>query len=740
MTKIFHRKRQVNAHNRLHKSAVPSPIVKGYAKVPIVMQMEALECGAASLAMILAYYGKWLPLEQVRSDCGVSRDGSSAVNILKAARFYGLTAKGYRFEPNELKENGRFPCIIHWNFNHFVVLNGFKGDHAIINDPAKGFMHIPMEQFDQAFTGICLQFTPTESFEPGGKPRSIIDFAKKRLKGTGAAFAFIVLTTIITSLIGIINPVFSRIFMDELLTGLNDSWLYPFLFAMSGIAIIQIVVSWINAIYMLKIEGKLAIVANATFLWHVLRMPMEFFSQRMAGDITARQSSNEGVASSLIKQLAPLFLNFIMLIFYLVVMLRYSPLLTLIGLLSVVINIGLAGVISKKRVNITRVQMRDSGKLAGATIAGIEMIETIKASGAENGFFEKWSGYQAAVNTSSVKYAKLNQYLGAVPSLASAIINIVILMIGVTLTMRGEFTVGMILAFQGFMGSFNAPAQSLISTGQAISEMRTNMERIEDIMNYPPDVEYSGNNVLESYDKLSGQLEMKKVTFGYSRLSEPLIEDFNLTLKQGSRVAFVGSSGCGKSTLSKLISGLYAPWSGEILFDGKPLKEINHEIFTGSLAVVDQDIILFEDTIANNIKMWDNSIEDFEMIMAARDASLHEDIMQRDGGYSYKIMEGGRDFSGGQRQRMEIARVLAGDPTIIILDEATSALDAKTEFEVVKAIKDRGITCIVVAHRLSTIRDCDEIIVMDKGKVVERGTHEELYARNGMYTQLVSNE
>ncbi len=721
-------------------SHIPSPIKKGYAKVPVVMQMEALECGAASLAMILAYYGKWLPLEQVRSDCGVSRDGSSAVNILKAARYYGFTAKGYRYEPSELKENGSFPCIIHWNFNHFVVLNGFRGDHAIINDPAKGSMRIPMEQFDEAFTGVCLQFTPTENFEPGGKPKSIIGFAKKRLKGTGAAFAFIILTTTITSLIGIINPVFSRIFMDVLLTGLNDSWLYPLLFAMAGIALIQIVVSWINAIYMLKIEGKLAIVANSTFMWHVLRMPMEFFSQRMAGDITSRQSSNEGVASSLIKQLAPLWLNFVMLLFYLVVMLRYSPLLTLIGLCSVVINIGLAGLISKKRVNITRVQMRDSGKLAGATVAGIEMIETIKASGAENGFFEKWSGYQAAVNTSSVKYAKLNQYFGAVPALVSTIINVAILMIGVALTMQGKFTVGMILAFQGFMGSFNAPAQSLISTGQSISEMRTNMERIEDIMNYPPDVEYSGGNVLESYDKLSGQLEMKHITFGYSRLSEPLIEDFNLTLKQGSRVAFVGSSGCGKSTLSKLISGLYTPWSGEILFDGKPLKEINHEIFTGSLSVVDQDIILFEDTIANNIRMWDNSIEDFEMIMAARDASLHEDIMQRDGGYSYKIMEGGKDFSGGQRQRMEIARVLAGDPTIIILDEATSALDAKTEYEVVKAIKDRGITCIVVAHRLSTIRDCDEIIVMDKGKVVERGTHEELYARNGMYTQLVSNE
>ena len=315
-------------------------------------------------------------------------------------------------------------------------------------------------------------------------------------------------------------------------------------------------------------------------------------------------------------------------------------------------------------------------------------------------------------------------------------------MLGVWLTLQGEFTPGMILAFQGFLSSFTAPAMTLISAGQTIQEMRTQMERVEDVMEYPEDV--SGDDgILDentSYDKLSGSLEMRNVTFGYSRLDQPLIENFNLSLKPGSRVAFVGASGCGKSTLSKLISGLYKPWSGEILFDGKPISEIDRSVFTGSLAVVDQDIILFEDTIANNIKMWDTSIEDFEMIMAARDARIHEDIMRREGGYQYKITEGGKDFSGGQRQRMEIARVLTQDPTIIILDEATSALDAKTEYEVVKSIKDRGITCIVVAHRLSTIRDCDEIIVMDNGRVVERGTHDELYAKGGVYTQLVSNE
>lgn len=717
------------------------PVTHGAADVPVIMQMEALECGAASLAMVLAYYGKWLPLEQVRFDCGVSRDGSNARNILKAARSYGLAAKGYRYEPNDLRRDGKFPCIIHWNFNHFVVLDGFRGNKAILNDPAKGKYAVSLKTFDDSFTGICLLFEPTEDFTPGGKPPSVLAYAKKRLKGAGSAVAFAGITALITAITGVISPAFSRVFVDRLLTGKNPEWFIPFIIGLSLLGILQLVVGWINAVYSLKINGKLAMVGSTTFMWKVLRMPMEFFSQRMAGDIQGRQSSNASIAGSLVNTFAPLALNAVMMVFYLVVMIRYSLLLTVIGILSVLINLVFSNIISKKRINITRVQMRDSGKLAGATVAGIEMIETIKASGAENGFFEKWAGYQASANTQQVKFQKLNQLLGQLPALVSSVCNTAVLMVGVYLAMQGRFTVGMIMAFQGFLGSFISPATSLISAGQSLQEMRTEMERIEDVMRYPTDVpedEPVSDNC--EYDKLSGNIEMKNVTFGYSRLAEPLIENFNLSLKTGSRVAFVGPSGCGKSTLSKLISGLYKPWSGEILFDGKKISEIDRSVFTGSLAVVDQDIILFEDTIANNIKMWDNSIEDFEMIMAARDAQLHEDIMQREGGYQYKMTEGGKDFSGGQRQRMEIARVLAQDPTIIILDEATSALDAKTEYNVVNSIKDRGITCIVVAHRLSTIRDCDEIIVMDNGRVAERGTHDELMKKGGMYAELVTNE
>ena len=724
--------------------AIKTPKQKGVAKVPVIIQMEALECGAACLCMCMAYYSKWIPLEQVRKDCGVSRDGSSAANILAAARNYGFEADGYKVEPEVLREEGEFPCIVHWEFDHFVVVNGFRGNKVYLNDPARGNCVVSYERFDEAFTGVCILLTPTEEFEPSGKRRTVWSFASKRLKGAKAAMWFMTATTLIGSLVAILTAVQSRIFLDEMLEGNEPQLFLPFILCLSILALIQIVMEWIKAIYSLRINGKMDIVGNSTYMWKVLRLPIEFFSQRMAGDIQQRKDTNAMIAEQIVNIIAPLLLNSIMMVFYLVVMLRYSWLLSMVGILSVLIQLLLSRVIASKRINITRVMMRDKGKLTGYTVSGLEMIENIKATGAENGYFEKWSGYQASVNTQNVRFTKIQYYLGMVPSLVAEVLNVTVTVLGVWLVIRGEFTPGMIFAFQGFLASFMSPAVSLISSGQQMQEMRTNMERIEDVMEYPDD-EVMDNDTEDvdeerSYTKLSGNLSMRHVTFGYSRLEPPLIRDFNLELKKGQSVAFVGASGCGKSTLSKLISNLYQPWAGEVLFDGKSASQIDRSVFTGSVSVVDQDIILFEDPISDNIKMWDNSIEDFEMILAARDAQIHETIMQREDAYKHKMIEDGKDFSGGERQRLEIARVLALDPTIIVMDEATSALDARTEYEVVHAIRERGITCIVIAHRLSTIRDCDEIIVLDHGDVVERGTHDQLMALDGRYKQLVSNE
>ena len=723
------------------KKNTKAPIKNGVAKAPVIMQMEMLECGAASLAMVLGYFGKWVPLEQVRVDCGVSRDGSSARNIVMAAQNYGLSVQAYSMEPEQLFENATYPCIIHWEFNHFVVLCGKKGKKIYVNDPARGNVVMSQEEFDRGFTGIVLFFEPTEGFEAGGSRKSILGYAMTRLKGAKGGMVFLSLCLIASALIGILQPGLMRIFVDRLLAG-EDSGAFAGLF-FGGIILLGIagiIVTVLRLLVSYRLSGKMAAGSSVAFMRHIMKLPMEFFSQRMAGDIQLRASTNASIVDSFINLLVPLFINFCLMILYLVVMLRYSVLLTLVGLGCMLINLILGRLISLKRVNITRVSMRDEGKLSGQTLSNIYMIESIKSSGAEEGCFEKWAGYQAGVNAQDVKYVRLNGILGALPGLVTSVSSVAVLMLGSYLIMKGEFSVGILMAFQTLLAGFIAPTQSLIEAGQGIAEMRSDMERVEDIMNYK-EARSQAEDIKDSAShKLSGNVEIKNLTFGYNKLAKPLISDFSMKLESGKKIALVGGSGSGKSTIAKLVSGLMEPWSGEILFDGRTMNEIDKARFNGSVAVVDQDITLFEDTISSNIKMWDDSIQDFEVIMAARDAAIHKDISEKPGGYSYRLSEDGRNLSGGQRQRLEIARALAADPTILILDEATSALDARTENEVMKAIGDRGITCIVVAHRLSTIRDCDEIIVLDGGQVVERGRHEELYKAQGRYYELVTCE
>ena len=718
---------------------------KRVKNVPQVMQMEALECGAACLTMILAYYGRWEPLEQVRADCGVSRDGSKAVNILKAARAYGLAAKGKTYSTKALQDKGAFPCIIFWNFNHFVVLTGFSGNGktAYLNDPARGQVEVPLEQFDNSFTGIALEFERTDAFKEGGEKPDTLKFVRKRLEGLGSAIAFVMTTAAIVSAVGILSASLARVFMDRVLPGDNPNWLGPLVAIMLGLALVSGVASIVNAVFLMRIQGKVAVTSSSRFMEHLLRLPVGFYSQRMVGDLQQRSQANEVIAFTLIGQLAPVVVNAAMLVLYLVVMLRYNVALTLVGVVTVVLNAIVARWTSKMRVNVARSMTMDSGKLYASTVGGVEMIETIKAAGAERGYFGRWAGYQANVNEAETRLAYINEYLGSVPLALTELANITVLVLGVWLIVQGDFTPGTLLAFQGFLTSFMTPVTQIVNLGQTLQETQTQMERVEDVMRYPTDVpeQLEGVDALSlGQEKLRGQVDLEGVTFGYSPLEPALIEDFDLHIKPGQWVALVGGSGCGKSTIAKLVSGLYEPWAGDVKFDGVSIGDVPRPVLRGSLAVVDQDIVTFDDTVSANIKLWDESIEDFEVILAARDAGIHDLIAGREGGYSSPILPGGRNFSGGQLQRLEIARVLAQDPTVIILDEATSALDAQTEAEVIRRIRDRGITCIVVAHRLSTIRDCDEIIVLDQGKVAERGTHDELLAMDGAYADLVRND
>jgi len=708
-------------------------------KTPIIMQLEALECGAASLAMVMAYYGKWIPLEQVRIDCGVSRDGSNAKYILKAARNYGFEAKGFAYNIKALKEKAKFPCIIHWNKAHFVVLNGFKGNKAIINDPAHGLMKVPMDRFEKSYTGIYLEITPGPEFKPSGKRKSMIGFAKKRLVGATSLVVFFVAITVISYVIGIMNPIVKQVFMDYLLDGKNPDWLLPFIIIVSIISGISILTALIEAIYKYKINGKLAMVGSTSYMWKVLRLPIDFFSQRMTGDIEKRKNENANIANTLVNVFAPILFNTIMLILYLVVMIRKSLVLTAIGVSTVMLNAIISFLISEKKTNIARVQARDDARLIGMTSKGIEMIETIKSSGAETSFFNTWNELQQNSSNQKLKMARLSQVFGLLPSILSMVVNYGVLILGVYYTMEGEFSIGSTLAFQGFLSAFMSPALAMINSGQKLQEMRTQMERIDDVMEYPVDQNVD-REIDKTYQKLEGNLSIKNVTFGYNKLSNPIISDFSLEAKKGDVIAIVGGTGSGKSTLSKIISGLYKEWSGEILYDGMKLEEIDHEVFVASVAVVDQDIILFADTIGNNIKLWDQTITEEQMINASKDAFIHDVIISKSNGYNEGLIEGGNNLSGGERQRIEIARALVQDPSIIILDEATSALDAVTEFDVVKAIKKRGITCIVIAHRLSTIRDADKIVVLEKGKIIEQGSHEDLMKQHGHYYDLIMNE
>ena len=714
------------------------------ARVPQVMQMEALECGAACLSMILAYYGRWVPLEQMRTDCGVSRNGVRVKHLFRAAGIHGLTADSAKMSAADLEKEEYLPCIALWKRGSFVVVRGVRGNKVYLNDPANGQIKVALTEFEAAYDGTVLLFEKTDSFEPGGEKPNTLRFAFERLSGLKSSIAFVMITAAIMSMVAIATTSLGQVFMDRILTGENPDWSENLALLMLLLALVSGVASVLNAHYLVSIQGKSAVVSSARCMNHLLRLPVGFYAQRMIGDLQMRQSDNEKVAATLIGQLAPVLINTVLLLLYLGIMLDYSIPLTIVGVASILLSSLAAAYVSKKRVNYTRASANTGGRLYSTTVNGMEMIETIKAAGAEATFFDRWSGYQAANYDIAADTTLVNEYLGTIPQAITKLANIIVLVLGIWLIVEGKFSPGSLLAFTGFLSSFMTPMNQMIGLGQTVQEMQTKMERIEDVMHYKTDVEenFEEGPVAAGLDrtKLSGRVDLKDLTFGYSPLDPPLIENFSLHLEPGQWVALVGESGSGKSTIAKLVSGLYVPWSGSVEFDGIPLDQVPHPLLRGSLSVVDQDIVTFSDTVLDNVTLWDSSIEDSEVVLACRDAGIHQEIAVRKDGYQSMIAPRGRNFSGGQLQRMEIARALTANPSIIILDEATSALDAQTEAEVIRNIRRRGITCIVVAHRLSTIRDCDEIIVLDDGKVVERGTHVELISRNGAYAELVRND
>ncbi|MCK9224446.1 MAG: NHLP family bacteriocin export ABC transporter peptidase/permease/ATPase subunit [Candidatus Muirbacterium halophilum] len=714
------------------------PIEYKRKKVPTILQMEAVECGAASLAMIMACFGLYKPLEELRVSCGVSRDGSKASNLLKAARNYGFIAKGLRKEPEDLKYL-KPPMIIHWNFNHFLVLEGFKKDKVYLNDPASGPRIVSFEEFDCCYTGIAIVFEKGPDFKKGGTKKTIINLLSSRFKGLEQAFSYISLAGLFLVIPGLVIPVFTKIFIDNVLIGMMNDWFKPLIFGMAITAIIRFILTMLQQHYLLRLETKLALKTSAQFFWHVLRLPIDFFNQRYAGEIAGRVESNDTIANLIAEKLTANFINLFTIVFYVVIMFQYDVFLTFIGVLVAIINFLFLHLISKHRKEQSQKILIEEGKLMGASMAGLSAIETIKAGGTESDFFAKWSGYQASYLNSAQKMGFSNQILSQVPMFLSALNSALILSIGGIKVMNGVMSVGMLVAFQSLMQSFIQPVEKIVELGGELQQITGDMTRLDDVLNYAVDpLTISENKEEISKVKLEGFVKLENISFGYNVLEKPFIENFNLDLSPGKRVALVGGSGSGKSTIAKIISGLNHSWNGKIYFDNKERNNCSKRAITNSLAVVDQDICMFEGTIRDNLTLWDSTISDSDIIIALKDAEIFDIVASRPGGLDSIIVEGGTNFSGGQRQRLEIARALVNNPSILVLDEATSALDPKTEKIIDSNIRRRGCTCIIVAHRLSTIRDADEIIVLKNGNILERGNHEELIEQNGYYFNLIN--
>ncbi|MEP6763253.1 MAG: NHLP family bacteriocin export ABC transporter peptidase/permease/ATPase subunit [Gemmatimonadaceae bacterium] len=705
------------------------------AHTPTVLQMEAAECGAASLGMVLAYFGRFVPLEELRVACGVSRDGMNASNLGKAARAYGLVERSYNCELDEL-EQAKLPAIIFWNFNHFVVLDGIESSGYHLNDPAIGPRKVTVAESDAAFTGAVIEFTPGPTFVKKGTPPSLIGKLRERMKGSEKALLFALLAGTALAVTGLVIPMFAKIFIDDVVVHGHTNWVRPLLFAMVVTSVIRAGLVWLQQYYLLRFETKLSVTASSKFLWHLLHLPVEFYAQRYTGEISWRSGLNEKVAQFLSRKLASAAIDGLMVVLFALLMFTYDVQLTLIAFACVGVLVASTIVVNRRRIDGNRRVLQAEGKGRGTLMAGLAAIETLKASALESDFFARWVGFQSAYLSAQQSLDRTTTLFMLIPSFATAVTSALVLLIGARRVISGDFTLGTLVAFQTLLVSFIRPVNNFVLLASTVQEMYAKMAKIDDVLRYPasvPDADSAAQRA-NTVERLRGHVELRNVTFGYSKQAAPLISEFSITLQPGARVALVGASGCGKSTVAKLVSSLYDPWSGQVLIDEVEAHKWPRATRAASVAMVDQDISLFAGTVRENLSLWDSTIPEEALVTACKDASIHSDIMARPGGIDALVEEGGANFSGGQRQRMEIARALVGNPSILVLDEATSALDAVTEQNIDRNLRRRGCTCIIVAHRLSTIRDADEILVLDAGKVVQRGTHEELMLEtDGLY-------
>lgn len=718
-------------------------------RTPVVLQLEAVECAAASLGSVLAYFGRYVPLSELREQCGVSRNGSNASNLLKAARLYGLKAKGFKKSAAQLA-NLSFPQIIFWEFNHFLVLEGFHDGKAYLNDPAAGHRTVTWQEFEESYTGLVLIMEPGETFQRGGKPQNVLRGLRDRLRGSRRDLLYLMLTALLLVVPGLALPVATQIFVDYVLIQDKSRWLMPLILGTGLVVLLEIVLTHLRVSHLRRLRSKLAIAQSSRFMRHLLSLPLSFYSQRYSGEIANRVQINDRVAEVLSGKLAGAAIDLLMILLYGLLMWLYDPVLTGIAVFAGVINLMILYGIGKRRVEANMRFAQANGKLSGLSLAGLSAIETLKASASEGDFFTRWAGYQSRVLQASQEMAIQERMLGILPGLLSALTAAAILVVGGFRVADGHLSLGMLMAIQAMVFSFLAPIDSLVDLGGSMQELVSDLNLLDDVLDHDalpaaaPVLAATAAVPLEAAElakvRLRGALSLRGVSFGHSRSDDALIADFDLELAPGSRVALVGGSGSGKSTVARLVAGQYAPWTGEIRFDGSLRQDLPRPVLSGSIGMVDQEIVIFGGTVRENLTMWDPTISDRQLLQACQDAAILDVIQSLPMGFDTVLPENASNLSGGQRQRLEIARVLAQNPSLLILDEATSALDAETERVIDRNLRIRGCTCLIVAHRLSTIRDCDEILVMEHGRVIERGSHAELWAANGAYARMIRSE